>query len=207
MKRSMVAQDASTFVALGRAVSLAAEEGALDAEGSIDLAAALVAGLLTGCMEFDTYAQVHEALARLLEKAFETPIRPVPVAPGTEGAARSQEEPLGVYLEFVGEAWDKVSWDEEACGRLKTFVRNCFVLDRSRFGEGAWFRAPVKANLEDIVREAKAAGLNVISMEGSFVPGPAEAVLEDLDSQPSGARVVLGWGDRQTALHLAPSRA
>ncbi|MBE0618561.1 MAG: hypothetical protein IH608_11650, partial [Proteobacteria bacterium] len=100
MKSSMISQDADTFVALGQAVSLAAVEGALDEQGSRDLTAALVAGILSGCMELDTYARVHEALARLLERAFAgASPRAVARKPSNGGAGGSGDDALGVYLE------------------------------------------------------------------------------------------------------------
>lgn len=199
MKASMITRDADTFVSLGRAVTLAATEGALDRESSRDLTAALVAGILTGCMELDTYAKVHEALARLLEKAFEGP--PVAAAAGQGGGAEPEDDTLGVYLEVVGEAWDKVGWDEN-CGPLKDFVRGAFDLDRAHFGEGSWFRAPLQADLESVLRRARAAGLLVVSVQGGAAGKPFEGVLHEPDAATPPARVVLGWGDRRAALDL-----
>jgi hypothetical protein len=202
MKTSMVAQDAQTFVALGRAVALATDEGALDREESAELTAGLVAGILTGGMELDTYANVHKALARLLERAFEGPTReqPTPFPAALNAKEPAGEEPLGVYLEVVGEAWDKVSWEAEAAGKLKAFIRRVFILDRATFGENGWFRAPLTTSSDGVVRAAREAGLLIVSMEGVIPKTPAEAVLEDPESPSSEARVLLGWGDRRTAL-------
>ncbi len=202
MKASMITRDADTFVSLGRAVNLAATEGALDPESSRELTAALVAGILTGCMELDTYARVHDALARLLEKTFEGPstaeTTPPAGAPGDEAEAES----LDVYLEVVGEAWEKVGW-EESCGPLKEFVRSAFDLDHAHFGEkGAWFRAPLQADLDSVLRRARAAGLLVVSVQGGGSGAPSEAVLHEPDAATPPARVVLGWGDRRAALDL-----
>ncbi len=202
MKNSMITQDADTFVALGQAVSLATVEGALDREDTRDLTAALVAGILSGCMELDTYARVHDALARLLERAFEGP---PPAAPGgAPPGGTGEEDPaaLGVYLEVVGNAWEKVTWEEEVCGRLKGFVADAFDLSRARFGEGAWFRAPLRGTVDDLSREARAAGLLVISAQGAVPEGALEATLETTDAPAGPARLVLGWGDRRTALDL-----
>jgi len=201
MKASMITRDADTFVSLGRAVNLAATEGALDPESSRELTAALVAGILTGCMELDTYARVHDALACLLEKTFEGP--PTAQVPATAGALGDEAgaESLDVYLEVVGEAWEKVGW-EESCGPLKEFVRSAFDLDHAHFGEGAWFRAPLQADLESVLRRARAAGLLVVSVQGSGAGTPSEAVLHEPDAETPPARVVLGWGDRRAALDL-----
>lgn len=204
MKSSMISQDADTFVALGQAVSLAAVEGALDEQGTRDLTAALVAGILSGCMELDTYARVHEALARLLERAFAAPPRSASRGSANGGAPRTGEDSLGVYLEVVADAWEKVTWEEEACGRIKAFVDRAFDLSRARFGDGAWFRAPLRGSLDDLTRDARAAGLLVVSIQGAAPQGQLEAVLETLDAVPAPARVVLGWGERRTALDVVP---
>jgi len=204
MKSPMISQDADTFVALGRAVSLAAVEGALDEQGSRDLTAALVAGILSGCMELDTYTRVHETLARLLERAFAAPPRPPPGSPGKGGGSTSGEDSLGVYLEVVGDAWEKVTWDEEACGRIKGFVERAFDLSGAQFGDGAWFRAPLHGSVEDLAREARAAGLLVVSIQGTVPKGELKAVLETTGAPFGPARIILGWGERRTALDLLP---
>jgi hypothetical protein len=202
MKSFMITRDAETFVALARAVMLAHAEGALDDATSVDLSAALVAGMITGCMEMSTYGKVHDALAVLLEKAFEGPAYIGNVAPG--GDSVSSAEPLGVYLEVVGNAWDKVTADDEPCGVLTEFVRRSFDLQRARFGETAWFRAPLKIDFHDLLRRAKSAGLLLISIQGAS-PEVADAVLNDPSSQPGRARAILGWGDRRTALDILPA--
>jgi hypothetical protein len=202
MKTSMIAREAQTFVALGRAVSLAAGEGALHKTESADLSAALVVALITGGMELETYARLHDALARLLEKAFETPARGVTSTANVSARSSEAEEPLGVYLEVVGDAWEKVSWEGEPSGRIARFVRRSFDLDRARFGEGCWFRAPLKASAEEVLRAAKAAGLLVISVEGALPKSPGEACMAAPDSRPTRPRVTLGWGDRRTVLEL-----
>lgn len=202
MKNPMISQDADTFVSLGQAVSQAALEGALGHEDTRDLTAALVAGILSGCMELDTYSRVHDALARLLEQAFaEPPEAKAGAQPRTEDREQGDED-LGVYLEVVGDAWEKVTWDEEACVLLKDFVERAFDLSRARFGEGAWFRAPLRGTIESLAREARAAGLLVVSIQGTPPEGELEATLETSDTPPGPARVVLGWGDRRTALDL-----
>ncbi len=201
MMRSMVTQDAETFVALGRAVSLAAAEGALDREEAAGLSAALVAGILTGCMELDTYAQVHEALARLLEDAFHG----APVEPLT--AVGDAPEPLDVYLEVVGEAWGKVTWDEDACRRAKAFAGHCFELGRAEFGQGEWFRAPLRGSLEALLAAARSAGLLVLSCRGDGPGDGAWRTLRDPTSPDQPGRVLLGWGDRRVALDPCPPPA
>jgi hypothetical protein len=201
MKSPMVTRDAETFVALARAVALAHAEGALDEATATDLSAALVAGMLTGSMEMGTYGKVHDALARLLEKAFEGPVRAVAPS-GRNGPAK--EEPLGVYLEVVGDAWDSVTSDDEPYSGLAAFVRNSFDLKRAHFGEEAWFRAPLKTGLEVLLNRAKTAGLLLISTQGES-PKPADAILRDLSAAAGDARVVLGWGDRRTALDIVPA--
>lgn len=200
MKTRMVNQDAETFVALGRAVALARAERAVDAPTAADLTAALAAGILAGCMDMSTYGRVHDALAALLEKAFEGPVREVGPSPFPGG----EEEPLGAYLEVVGEAWDKVSWDEGACGDLKAFAARSLDLRRARFGGGAWLRAPLKKDVAQLLRAAKAAGLLVVAVEGAAPAGPLEAALRPPAGPAGAARVVLGWGDRKTALDLSP---
>jgi hypothetical protein len=207
MNTSMVAQDAETFVALGRAVSLAAGEGALAQEEASDLTAALVTGILAGGMELDTYARVHEALAHLLEKAFQAPARSAPSVSGSASTGLAADEPLGVYLEVVGDAWEKVSWEDDAFGRLKDFVRQVFDLTRSRFGDGAWFRAPLRTGFEALLESARAAGLMIVSVEGPSTRSAAEAVLRDPNVSSSHTRIVLGWGDRRAALDLGPPGA
>jgi hypothetical protein len=200
MKKPMVTQDAHTFVALGRAMSLAAVEGALEPDEFQELAAALVAGILSGCMELDTYARVHDAMARLLEHAFHGP--PITPSAATE-LEDGGDESLGVYLEVVGEAWEKVGWNQDACGLLKGFVARSFDLSRGRFGEGGWFRAPLQGNIEDLTRAARGAGLLVVSVQGEVSREATDAVLEEPTAAPGPARVVLGWGDRRTALDLS----
>ncbi|MDW7709286.1 MAG: hypothetical protein SCH98_02335 [Deferrisomatales bacterium] len=202
MKNPMIRQDADTFVALGQAVSLATLEGALGRGDTRELNAALVAGILSGCMELDTYARVHDALARLLERTFAEPPGARSDIRAGEGAVQDGDDRLGVYLEVVGDAWEKVSWEGEACGRLKEFVERAFDLSRARFGEGAWFRAPLRGTVESVSREARAAGLLVVSVQGTPPTGELEATLETADAPAGPARVVLGWGDRRTALDL-----
>jgi hypothetical protein len=201
MRTSMVTQDASTFVSLAQAVALARTEGVLDDDSAADLSAALVAGILSGCMEVETYGRVHEALALLLEKAFEGAAEFLPPAPTREGSA---EDPLGVYLEVVGDAWEKVSWNEEACGRLKAFAREVFDLGRAHFGAPGWFSAPLGTDAEDLLRKARAAGLLVLSIDGSLPAGETGGVLKEWDpTEPAeGLRAVLGWGERRLALDL-----
>ena len=203
----MVSQDAETFVALGRAMSLAADEGALDAADARDLSAALVAAILTGSMELDTYARVHETLARLLELTFSAESRePVPTTSGpASGFETAGEDNLGVYLEVVGEAWDKVNRQEDGSGRVRAFVLNAFDLDHARFGGECWFEAPLKLSTEDLVRRARGAGLLIINIE----PGPGNGHLTgrlcptDVAQAAPGGRVVLGWGARRASLTLA----
>jgi hypothetical protein len=201
----MVSQDAETFVALGRAMALAAEEGALATADARDLSAALVAAILTGSMELDTYACVHEALARLLELTFAADSqRPVFAAP-EPGVKSAGEDSLGVYLEVVGEAWDKVSRQEEGNAQVRDFVRSAFDLDHARFGGPCWFEAPLKLSAEDLVRRARGAGLLIVTIE----PGPESGDLTgslcpaDTAQAVAGGRVVLGWGERRASLTLA----
>jgi hypothetical protein len=205
MMSLMITQDAETFVSLGKAVALARTEGAVDGATASDLAAALVAGVLAGCMDMGTYGRVHDALAALLEQAFEGPAREVETA----GAAPESEgsEPLGAYLEVVGHAWEKVASDDEACKSLKAFARRAFDLKGARFGEGCWFRAPLKVDLPTLLQAAKAAGLLVVALEGTSPGLPLDGRLQDPASPAVVARVVLGWGDRRIALDLEPGRA
>lgn len=197
----MITRDAETFVALAQAVTLAYAEGALDDDTSFELTAALVAGIVTGSMELTTYGRVHDALALLLEKAFEGPVRPVA---GGAGPDRNRpEEPLGVYLEVVGNAWDRVTSDDEPYVGLTTFVRKAFDLGKADFGGRGWFCAPVRTDLDTLLRLSRAAGLAVLSVEGT-APKKAEAVLQDPSGPAGSARVLLGWGDRRLALDLVP---
>lgn len=200
----MITQDAKTFVALGRAVSQAFLEGALDAKNSLDLTAALVAGIITGCMEFDAYAQVHDALAKMLELAFESPARTTPVAALTQKTHHETKEksPFEIYLEIVGDAWKQVGWEEEASERLKRFVLNSFDLSQAEFGNGCWFKAPLKENLQTLSREAKFCGLSVLSISGRPPTGKAQATLHPTDAPMREARMIVGWGERQTAIDL-----
>jgi len=204
MNSSMITQDAKTFVALGRAVSQASLEGALDEKSSLDLTAALVAGILTGCMEFDTYAQVHDALAKMLELAFEGPARAAPIAALTENplTEAKEESPFEVYLEIVGDAWKQVGWDEESSTSLKRFVLNSFDLSQAEFGNGCWFKAPLKENFQTLSREAKFCGLSVLSISGRPPTGKAQATMRPTDAPMREARMIVGWGDRQTAIDL-----
>lgn len=195
----MISRDADTFVALARAVALAHTEGAVDAASWSDLSASLVAGMITGCMEVQTYGKVHDALARLLEKTFEGPARPVKSA----GDDADTEGPLEIYLEVVGEAWDKVALDCGPSGGIESFVRSTFDLKQAQFGDCAWFDAPVKTDFDTLLANARAAGLLIISMQGT-VPETARAELRDLSTEPRGARIVLGWGERRAALDIVP---
>jgi hypothetical protein len=203
MKTSMVSRDAKTFVALAQAVGLARTEGVLDREASADLSAAFVAGILTGCMEMETYGRIHDALADLLEMAFEGSTQEVRPAAGSKTATGTSEGPLGVYLEEVAEAWDKVSWDEEACGRLKRFVRESFDLGEARFGGESWFTAPLRTSAETLLRKARAAGLLVISMEGTLPAKGSRVLLRDPAATAGTPRVVFGWGERRIAMDAA----
>ena len=206
MSCPMVTQDAETFVALGRAMSLAAEEGALDTDDARDLAAALVAAILTGSMELDTYARVHEALARLLELTFAGGGGAAgPATPAPANAPAAGEDNLGVYLEVVGEAWDKVNSQEDGNTRVRAFVGEAFDLARACFGGECWFEAPLRVSPEELVRRAKAAGLLIVAIE----PGAPETGLTarlcppDSDRCANGGRVVFGWGERRSNLTLA----
>jgi len=200
MKTSMVTQDAETFVSLGKAVALAHAEGAVDDDAASDLSAALVAGVLAGCMDMGTYGRVHDALAALLEQAFEGSAREVESwASGPEGG---EVEPLGAYLEVVGHAWEKVSGEDDECGRLAALVHRCFDLTRARFGEGCWFRASLKIDPPALLKAAKAAGLLVVAQTGSTPELPLQACLRDPAAPAGAARVVLGWGERRIALDL-----
>jgi hypothetical protein len=205
MKTTMVAREADTFVALAQAVALARAEGAVDAKTSSSLSAGFVAGLLTGCMEMETYGQIHDALARLLEKAFEKPERGAGSPVVRASATPEAEGSLEVYLEVVEDAWSKLSWEEETCGRLKAFARKTFDMGRATFGEGAWFRAPLRTDLSRLVREARSAGLLIVSMEGQPPGGATEAALRDPSAPAARSRVVRGWGERRVALDLVPA--
>jgi hypothetical protein len=201
----MVTQDAETFVALGRAMSLAADEGALDAESARDLSAALVAAILTGSMELDTYARIHEALARLLELTFSGGGAAAPEAVSAAGTPAPTEDNLGVYLEVVGEAWDKVNNHEDGSTRVRTFVSEAFDLAHARFGGECWFEAPLGVSPQELVRRAKVAGLLVVAIE-PVPPGTGlTARLCPPDASPGAAlgRVVFGWGERRSSLTLA----
>lgn len=203
MKIFMVTQDAETFVSLGKAVALARTEGAIDEATATDLTAALVAGVLAGCMDMDAYGRVHDALAALLEKAFEGPAREVDSSLAT--SVDEGDEPLGAYLEVVGHAWEKVSSDEETCGGLAAFVRRSFDLNRARFGEGGWFRAPLKTELPTLLKAAKAAGLLIVALEGAPSGLLRDACLRDPAAPAGSSRVILGWGERRSALDLEPT--
>ncbi len=205
MRTSMVTQDADTFVALGRAVGMAAAEGALSPDEAADLSTALVAGILSGSMDLDTYTRVHEALARLLDRAFAQGSGEVGEASPAPAGAENDEEPLGVYLQVVGDAWDCVSPADEVGARLRRFVSGAFVVARARFGEGAWFRAPLRVGSDELIRRARAAGLLVVSIQGPPVGPGAEARLMDPESPPGPTRIVLGWGEQRTALDLSPA--
>jgi hypothetical protein len=207
MKHSMVTQDVATFVSLGRAMALASLEGALDAEESAELSSALVAGILTGCMEFETYARVHGALADLLELTFQgEPGRPSAASPPPTPSRPKEaaEDVLGVYLEEAGQAWDKVTWDPETCRRVGAFVRAVFDVSRSQFGTVGWFCAPLRASATELMAAARAAGLLILSIEGAVPSGPTEAVLEDPEAGTGAAKLIIGWGERQTAVELLP---
>lgn len=202
----MITQDAETFVALGRAMSLAAAEGALEADDAHDLAAALVAAILTGSMELDTYARIHEALARLLERTFTGPR--VAAAPRTAAGGGSRfagEDHLGVYLEVVGEAWDTVSGAYDGTARVRAFVGATFDLERGRFGGECWFEAPLQTSAEELVRRAKAAGLLIVDMEAVTADTPLVGRLcpPECPQPATGGRVVFGWGERRSRLSLA----
>jgi hypothetical protein len=206
MSLSMVTRDAETFVALGRAMSLAAEEGALEAAAARDLAAALVAAILTGSMDLDTYAQIHEALARLLELTFASgESREASTTPGPRTPAAEGEESLGGYLEVVGEAWDKVTRGEEGSDRVRGFIRSCFDLAHARFGGECWFEAPLLISPEELVQRARAAGLLIVAIEPAAQGIELKARLcpPDATREANCGRVVLGWGERRANLSLA----
>ncbi len=193
----MVTRDVETFVGLGRAVALAAAERALAPQEARELTAALVAGILSGCMEFETYARIHDAMARLLDRAFAQGAAPVS-APAD--ASAPPDEPLGIYLEVVGEAWDQVSIQDEACEGLKGFAGRAFDLGRARFGNGSWFQAPLRVGGAEVLRLARAAGLLVVSVAGPMPAPASDGYLTDPARAPGAFRVVLGWGDRRIAL-------
>ncbi len=199
MRRAMVTRDVETFVGLGRAVALAAAEEALAPQEARELTAGLVAGILSGCMEFDTYARIHDAMARLLDRAFAQGAAAVP-APSPVDAGAPPDEPLGVYLEVVGEAWEQVGPRDEACEGLKGFAARAFDLGRARFGNGSWFRAPLRVGGAELLRLARAAGLLVVSVAGPMPAPASDGCLADPARAPAAFRVVLGWGDRRTAL-------
>lgn len=201
----MITQDAETFVALGRAMSLAAAEGALEADDARDLAAALVAAILTGSMELDTYARIHEALACLLERTFAGPRVSATLQTAVGGGPRPLgEDHLGVYLEVVGEAWDTVSSAEDGTARVRAFVDATFDLEHGRFGGECWFEAPLQASAEELVRRAKAAGLLIVDLQAVAADTPLVGRLcaADHPQAPTGGRVVFGWGERRSRLCL-----
>ena len=204
MRTSMITRETEMFVALGQAVALARAEGAVAPDEAARLASALVGGILTGCMNLETYARVHDALARLLDQAFQGPARPKPPA-GAPGPKTGRED-LGVYLDVVGEAWDRVDWDEEMCRRVQGFVTSVFDVEEGRFGGDAWFRAPLLTPLERVQGLARAAGLLVVSFRparnGSLRWG---ALAPPERAGPSVPAVILGWGERRTALLGLPA--
>ncbi len=201
----MVTQDADTFVALGRAVDMAAAEGALGPDEAADLSTALVAGILSGAMDLDTYTRVHEALARLLDRAFAQGSREAGEAPAAPAGPGGDEEPLGVYLQVVGDAWERVSPEEEGGARLRRFVSGVLSVAEARFGAGGWFRARLRVGSDEVLRRARVAGLLVVSIQGPPVGPGAEARLSDPESPPGPTRIVLGWGGQRTALDLFPA--
>ncbi len=203
MRTSMIARETDTFVALGQAVALARAEGAVDPEEAARLSSALVGGILTGCMNLETYARVHDALARLLDQAFQRPVHPS--GPSAVAVPDSGQENLNVYLDVVGEAWDRVDWDEEMCRRVQDFVAAVFRVEEGRFGGAAWFRAPLRASLDEVQTLARAAGLLVVSFRPPKNGPPRQGALTAAEGlPPSVPAVVLGWGERRTALLALP---
>ncbi len=199
MRTSMIARETDMFVALGQAVALARAEGAVAPEEAARLSSALVGGILTGCMNLDTYARVHDALARLLDQAFQKPLHPpVSSAPPVPDGGQGN---LNVYLDVVGEAWDRVDWDEALCRRVQGFVTSVFEVGEGRFGGEAWFRAPLRTSLEAVQSLARAAGLLVVSFRPPRNGPVRQGALTAAEAlPPSAPAIVLGWGERRTAL-------
>jgi hypothetical protein len=198
----MANRQSDSFAALGRALAAARDDGVLDSARYAHLAGALAAGILTGSMAMDDYAAVHEALATILEAAFSgaaTPPAPIP--------ARAEEgsDFLEAELEVMEEVWGDIDLEEEEENeRAGIFVQDCFDLDRSSFGPGYWFAAPLKLPLDGIRDAARRTGLAVIEQQGPFDPRASFGVLQKPDGEPPEGKLVLGWGDRRLILLLRP---
>lgn len=197
----MANRQSDSFAALGRALSAARDDGVLEPDRYAHLAGALAAGILTGSMAMDDYAAVHEALATILEAAFSGAAAPSAIP------ARQEEggDFLEAELEVMEEVWGDIDLEEEEENeRAGIFVQDCFDLDRSSFGPGYWFAAPLKLPLEGIRDAARRTGLAVIEQQGPFDPRAAVGVLQKPNGEPPEGKLVLGWGDRRLILLLRP---
>jgi len=198
----MTLEQARSLAALGRVLAAARDDGVLAAEEYGTLAASLAAGILTGNIAMDDYAAVHEALARILEAAFDGSLS----SEGTAAveAAGDPGDFLGAELEVVGDVWGEVEMDGEQNFVLENFLTDAFDMERSTFGETFWFAAPLRLTVDRVREAARRAGLALIAREeGEKVPSEGLFTEGENDAPAAAGKLLLGWGDRRFTLALS----
>ena len=199
----MINQDTESFVALGRAIESALDEGVLDTSEYSRLAGALAVGILTGTMGMEAYADIHDVLASILDAAFAGTLSDKAMSsPAINELFESGA--LGAQLEVIGDVWESVGPGDEDLERVGRFFEDGFNLSEARFQTGCWFAAPLRFSPEALAEALKATGLDLINQAVKKECVPHYGMLVEAGAEVPGACFVVGWEGRRTALALTP---
>lgn len=199
----MTLRDAASYAMLGRALENARDDGVLEHARFAPLALALGVASATGAMPLDAYADIHRALADVLEAAFAAPAPPSP-SQESQGEGAWADGALGGHLEIVEAAWERVEPPREETRRVAEFFSRAFDLPRATFAGEGFFRAPLNCPPDEIPQLLRAAGFSVFSISGALPETPrGVAELADAERSAPGVKVKIGWGERRLALFLA----
>ncbi|PLX43961.1 MAG: hypothetical protein C0609_06765 [Deltaproteobacteria bacterium] len=197
---SMNKEAQKELATLGSAIARACEDGLIDRERYGELAATIAAGLLTGNVDLDDYAEIHEALASALEAVF---------SDDSLFAAVPEEKDEGFFapqLEVIEDVWSFVDDESGENGALSELLENSLSLKESVFGDEVWFSAPLEVSFAEFTSALKRAGVSILHRDGTISGEGKFIQIGDAEKFAPDGRVVLGWGEHRVAISTSDNR-
>ncbi|PLX41030.1 MAG: hypothetical protein C0608_07215 [Deltaproteobacteria bacterium] len=185
---------------LGSAIAKACEDGLIERESYGELSGALALGFLTGNMDIDDYARIHDALASALEAVFsdDALFAAVPEAAG--------ESLFSPQLELIEDVWSFVDDETSDNGELSELLASSLDFEGSYFGEDVWFSAPLKVSFSDFTTALKRAGVSILHQDGEISGEGRFIQIGDAEKFAPEGRLVLGWGEHRVAISTTDKR-
>lgn len=186
----MIKSDLDSLTALGRSLTTARDSGVIPPAQFAQSARALAVALVTGSMEMEAYAGIHWVLGQMLEAAFASPAR------------AKKSDNLDAHVEAVGRMWNYVGPSGEPLASVDKFFSRAFDMEKARFMRSPRFKAPLKVAPASIPALLRGSGIVVIAKSGDLPETANSGALADEGAAGEGTHLILGWGDRRTALLL-----